>query len=257
MQTNCVALSIKLLPFLVVQVELLTQFAWLDGQRNWNTNWECVVETVVQRWQPLDLVIFYSLRSGAASHDIGACNSSMARLLERLSERAMIDGTDNCGNIRTTKRGGGKQAGKAQRSKSIYVEWEGGGRKNKNMPPYSCSQSAPTPPHIPLSTALILLYHLCRSHRHASILVSNKSMRCMQQFWRCQLRKQKMAHLHDSSIREIFDNESTNVCVSVCVRVRGCVIKYRTQHANINLAHRSITIIEGLIYYWVFEIKSN
>lgn len=123
MQTNCVALSIKLLPFLAVQVELLTQFAWLDGRRNWRMKWLFVVETDVQRWLPLDLVIFYSLRSGAASHDMGACNSSMARLLERLSERAMIDGTDNCGNIRTTKRGGGRWAGKAQRSKSIYVEW--------------------------------------------------------------------------------------------------------------------------------------
>lgn len=123
MQTNCVALSIKLLPFLAVQVELLTLFAWLDGQRNWRMKWLFVLETDVQRWLPLDLVIFYSLRSGAASHDMGACNSSMARLLERLSERAMIDGTDNCGNIRTTKRGGGRWAGKAQRSKSIYVEW--------------------------------------------------------------------------------------------------------------------------------------
>lgn len=123
MQTNCVALSIKLLPFLAVQVELLTLFAWLDGQRNWRMKWLFVVETDVQRWLPLDLVIFYSLRSGAASRDMGACNSSMARLLERLSERAMIDGTDNCGNIRTTKRGGGRWAGKAQRSKSIYVEW--------------------------------------------------------------------------------------------------------------------------------------
>lgn len=211
MQTNCVALSIKLLPFLAVQVELLTLFAWLDGQRNWRMKWLFVVETDVQRWLPLDLVIFYSLRSGAASHDMGACNSSMARLLERLSERAMIDGTDNCGNIRTTKRGGGRWTGKAQRSKSIYVEWR------ELLLPECLYPSTPSP--LAPSTALILLCHLCLSHRHASILVSNKSMRCMQQFCCCQLRKQKMAHLHDSSIREIFDNESTSVCASVCVCV--------------------------------------
>lgn len=164
MQTNCVALSIKLLPFLVVQVELLTQFAWLDGQRNWNTNWECVVETVVQRWQPLDLVIFYSLRSGAASHDIGACNSSMARLLERLSERAMIDGTDNCGNIRTTKRGGGKQAGKAQRSKSIYVEWEGGGAEKTRTCLHIAAPRVPLPRHTYLSPQLLSYCTTCAAH---------------------------------------------------------------------------------------------
>lgn len=139
--------------------------------------------------------------------------------------------------------------------------WSGGNRKNNNMPPYSCSQSASTPPPLAPSTARILLCHLCLSHRHASILVSNKSMRCMQQFCCCQLRKQKMAHLHDSSIREIFDNESTSVCASVCVCVRGCVIKYRTQQANIYFAHISITIVECLLYYRVCVViitfKSN
>lgn len=83
----------------------------------------------------------------------------------------------------------------------------------------------------------------------------------MQQFCCCQLRKQKMAHLHDSSIREIFDNESTSVCASVCVCVRGCVIKYRTQQANIYFAHISITIVECLLYYRVCVVfitfKSN
>lgn len=60
-----------------------------------------------------------------------------------------------------------------------------------------------------------------------------------------------------------YSTMNPRVCVQVhvCVCVRGCVIKYRTQHANIYLAHISITIVECLIYYRVCVVfitfKSN
>lgn len=46
-----------------------------------------------------------------------------------------------------------------------------------------------------------------------------------------------------------YSTMNPRVCaqVCVCVCVRGCVIKYRTQQANIYLAHISITIVVFII----------